>query len=80
MLFTNSESLSCCLNSSFDLLASVVVETLGLLLETVHGITKKMQKELHSEYKASNDRFASIITNLKRHDKSNFDYTRYDPS
>ena len=80
MLFTNSGSLSCCLNSSFELLTQVIVETLTLLLESVYLINRKLQKELHAEYKPFNDKFNIVIGNLKKYDKTNFDYARYDPS
>ena len=44
MLFTNSESLSCCLNGSFELLVQVNIETMEFLLKTIQEINKKLQK------------------------------------
>jgi hypothetical protein len=80
MLFTNSESVSCCLNGSFELLTQVMMETLELLLERIRGTLKKMQKELHLDYKAKNDEFAKIINNLKKHDKHGFNWGMYEGS
>lgn len=79
MLFTNSESLSCCLNGSFELLTQVIVETLELLFERIREILKKMQKELHSDYKAKNDEFAKIVNDLK-HDKHGSNWAVFEAS
>ena len=80
MLFTNSESLSCCLNGSFELLTQVMIETLELLFERIRGILKNMQKELHSDYKVENDEFVKIVNDLKKHDKHGSNWAIYEAS
>ena len=48
MLFTNSPSLSSCLDVSYNSWKDIMIETLSLLFENIYTINRKLQTELHS--------------------------------
>jgi hypothetical protein len=51
-----------------------------LLLKTIQDINKKLQKELHSDYKPMNERFNKVVDILRRSDKQATSWAAYEAS